>query len=177
MSTITKAPPQIYDVLNEVISSHSRLEQASVGICLTDAKPFRAGRINLGKATKFTASAKIWHGEKKDFCITLCADVWYQILNDSQRKALLDLLLTCCDVEYEPLTQEVNGKEVKVKDEWGRVVYSDKVKCDDEGRPKWRILPLDLYVFAQNAKRYDLWLKDIIDELDNLAVVGDSNDN
>lgn len=178
MATVTKAPPTVYDILGTILPHHQRLEQASIGICLTDAKPFRAGRINLGKVTKFSEFAKIWQGEKKDFCITLCADVWYQILNDAQREALLDLLVTCCDVEYEPLTQTINGKEVKVKDEWGRVKYSDQIQCDDEGRPKWKIQPLDLSVFAQNARKYNLWLKDVIDGLDNLTVIqnGDVND-
>ena len=171
MAIIVKASPQVFDSLAQVKDKHHlRLEQAQIAICVTDAKPFRAGKINLGKVSKFSTLNKIWQGIKYDFCITLCTDVWYQILNDIQRESLLDLLLTCCDVEYEALTQEINGKKKVVKDEWGRVQYSDNIKCDDEGRPKWKVQPIDLLVFASNASRYNLWLKDLIDGLEPLSV-------
>jgi hypothetical protein len=172
MATIVKAPPQVFEALNQVKDKYHlpRLEQAQIAICITDAKPFRAGKINLGKVSKFSPLNKIWQGTKYDFCITLCADVWYQILNDVQRESLLDLLLTCCDVEYEPLTQETNGKKSVIKDEWGRVQYSEDIKCDDEGQPKWKVQSIDLLVFASNASRYNLWLKDLIDGLEPLAV-------
>ena len=57
-----------------------------------------------------------------------------------------------------------------IKDEWGRVQYSDVIKCDDEGQPKWKVQSIDLLVFASNASRYNLWLKDLIDGLEPLAV-------
>lgn len=170
MSIVTKAPQQVWDLLGKILPNHERLKEASVGVCVTDAKPFKAGKVNLGKAMKFSDFAKTWQSPKYDFCLVLCADLYYQILNDSEREALLDLLLTCCDVEYEPLTQTVNGKEVKVVDDWGRTQYSDQIKIDDEGNPKWKLNSLDLVVFVKNATRYNLWLKRVMDGLDSLQV-------
>jgi len=171
MPIITKAPPPIIDLLNEVKEHHSQLETANIAVCMADSKPFTKGKLNLGKVLKFSDFNKIWQGIKYDFCITLCVDVWYQILNDVQREALLDLHLTRCTVEYEPLTQEINGKSKVVKDDWGRVQYSDQVKYDDNGDPKWTVQPLDLVVFAENARKYNLWMKEVIDGLDTLQVV------
>jgi hypothetical protein len=173
MSIITRAPAPILDIVEKVKSAYHtpRLELASIAVCLTDAKPFRGGKINLGKTSKFSNLNRLWQEKKHDFCITLCADLWYQILNESQREALIDLHLTCCSVEYEPVTVTVNDKERPVKDEWGRLQYTDQFKFDDDGNPKWKVKNLDFLVFADNARRYDLWLKDVIDGLDGLTVV------
>jgi hypothetical protein len=163
----------VCDLFTAVRENHHlpRLETASIAVCMTDGKPFRADRIQLGKVTKFSQFNRIWQGDiKYEFCITLNSDVWYQILNDDQREALADLHLTRCAVEYEPETYEENGKEKKVVDEWGRVQYTDDIKYDDEGNPKWKVLPFDLLVFAENAKRYGLWLKDVMDGLETLTV-------
>ena len=171
MSIVTKAPPQVFELFEQVkVKNHTRLEKAKIAVCVTDAKPFRAGKINLGKVSKFSPLNKIWQNTKYDFCITLCADVWYQILNEAQREPLVDLLLSCCDVEYEPKTQEINGKEKVIKDEWGRIQYSEELKYDDNGEPKWKTQPLDLLVFASNASRYNLWLKDVMDGIEPLSI-------
>lgn len=169
---VVKAPAQVVDLFREVAEKHHfpKLEQATIGVCFTDAKAFRGDQINLGKVSKFSSADQIWQEVKRDFCITLCSDVWYQILNDRQREALADLHLTCCDVEYEPIVEIVGGKKQPVKDEWGRVQRTDDIKYDDEGRPKWKIRPLDLIVFADNARKYNLWLKEVIDGLETLTV-------
>jgi hypothetical protein len=172
---VVKAPAPVVDLFREVTEKHHfpRLETAQIGICFTDAKAFRGDQINLGKVSKFTSQNRIWQDVKRDFCITLCSDVWYQILNDEQREALADLLLTCCDVEYEPVTEVVGNRKKPVKDEWGRVQKTDEIKYDDEGNPKWRVKPLDLIVFAENARKYDLWLKEVIEGLEPLTVQND----
>jgi hypothetical protein len=170
---ITKAPFEIVELVAKVKEEnhHPRLEQASVAACLADSKPFRQNNFNWGTVCKFSDFNKIWQKEKYDFCIKLCVDVWYQILSEEQREALVDLHLTCCDVEYEPETTDVNGKKQIIKDEWGRIQYSDTIKTDDAGQPKWRIKPLGLTVFAANVRRYNLWMKDVIDGLDGLTVI------
>ncbi|MEV8810489.1 hypothetical protein AB0066_25520, partial [Klebsiella pneumoniae] len=50
------------------------------------------------------------------------------------------------------------GKKPKPKkDKFGRVIYTNDVKLDEEsGEPIWRVDPLDLHVFAKNAARYGL---------------------
>ena len=54
------------------------------------------------------------------------------------------------------------NKKVPVKDEWGRVKYTNVVKTDDDGKPKWRVDPFDLDVFAKNVLHYGLWMKDFV---------------
>lgn len=168
---VTKAPAPVTDLFREVREKHHpNLDQAAIGVCFTDAKPFRGDQINLGKVSKFSPADQVWQDTKRDFCITLCADVWYQILNEEQREALADLHLTCCDVEHEPVVEIVGNRKKPVKDEWGRVQKTDEIKYNDDGSPKWKIRPLDLIVFADNARKYDLWLKEVIDGLEPLTV-------
>lgn len=161
MATVVKAAPVVYEMLDKILPNHKRLEGSKIGICFADTKPFKGGRINLGKASKFSPAAKIWQDKKYDFCITLCADLWYQVLKEEQREALLDLMVTCCDVEYEPMTQNINGKDVVIKDDWGRVRNSDKIKVDDEGNPKWKVNPLGIDIYTSNIRRYGLWYEDL----------------
>ena len=106
MPITTKAPPPVVDLLNEVKESHPQLELAKIAVCMADSKAFTQGKLNLGKTLKFSEFNKIWQATKYDFCITLCVDVWYQILNDAQREALLDLHLTRCDVNMSLLLRK-----------------------------------------------------------------------
>lgn len=146
-------------------SHKDRLEEATIAVAFVDQKPFNKGRLNWGKVRRFQQIDKLWHPDSKqyDFLITIPTDLWFSVLSTSdQHEALADLLLTRCAVEYEPVTEEetVKGvvKKKVVKDDWGRVEYTNEIKRDKEtGEPKWRVLPLDLYVFSENASRYGLW--------------------
>ncbi len=160
-----KASSDIAELLNTVKEKHHapRLAQASVAVCFDDSKPFVHNKLNLGKVFKFNELNKLWQIAKHDFCIVICSDVWYSLLRDPQREALLDLQLTRCEVQYLPVTQEVNKKKKVVKDEWGRIQYTQDVKLNEAGEPIWRILPLDLDVFAKNVRRYGLWFDDLVD--------------
>lgn len=140
-----------------------RLASASVTAVFEDSKPFVKNKINLGKVCKFSPFNKLWHNEKHDFCIVIPSDLWVSVLTAESREAYLDLQLTRCEVEYEPEVAEENGKKSKVKDEWGRVQYTDKMKTDDEGTPKWKIMPLDLEVFTKNVRRYGPWLEELLE--------------
>lgn len=158
-----KAPKEIVELVNEVKNKHHvpRLLEANVAVALTDTKPFKKNRFNYGNVVKFSTFNQMWQGARYDFCITLCATVWRDILTDVQRESLIDLLLERCSVEYEPETVEENGKKIVLKDDVGRIKYTDEIKVDEEGVPKWVVNPLDLHVFAQNAKRYGLWCDDL----------------
>ncbi len=171
-----KASPDIQELTNTVKDKHHRprLDSASVAVCFDDSKPFSRNKLNLGKVIKFNELNRLWHGQKHDFCIVLCSDVWYSLLVDTQREALLDLQLTRCEVEYLPVTNEVNGRKKVVKDEWGRVQYTDQMKVNDVGDPLWRVVQLDLPVFASNMRRYGLWFDDLVDLQHVIVHVKDS---
>jgi len=150
------------------LQNHSpRLNEASLTAVFEDAKPFVKNRLNLGKVCKFSAFSKLWQTEKHDFCVVIPSDLWSSVLNAEQREAYLDLQLTRCEVECEPEVIEENGKKKKVKDEWGRVQYTSEMKRDDNGIPKWQVLPLEgsvgLEIFTKNLRRYGPWLEPIVE--------------
>ena len=163
MATSWKSPANVFELVDALKSQHHhpRLEQAQIAVCFMDNKPFSPnGRINWGKVTKFSQFNRIWQAHKYDFSMVICADLWHSILSKHQREALVDLQLSRMEVEYEP---EMNEEGKPVKDEWGRGQFTNDVKLDDEGSPKWRVLPLDLDVFAKNVRRYGLWCEEIHD--------------
>jgi hypothetical protein len=101
-------------------------------------------------------------------------DLWHSVLKGNQREAYLDLQLSRCGVEYLPEEIEENGKKKPIKDEWGRVQYTQEVKVDDEGNPKWKVVPLDLEVFADNVRRYGLWCDDLLELKDAIIAAPDT---
>lgn len=153
-----KAPQEIVALVQELKERHHpHLAAAHVAVCIEDTKPFINNKLNLGKVSKFSPLAKLWQGSPHDFCLSIPSDLWHSVLKGSQRDAYLDLQLTRCGVEYIPDMVEENGKKKPIKDEWGRVQYTDQVKVDDDGNPKWKVFPLDLEVFTSNVRRYGLW--------------------
>jgi hypothetical protein len=166
MPVPTKAGPQIVAQMKEIKEkNHPHLEQALIAVEFTETKPYVKDRLNLGKVSKFSKSIKIYlpKDANYDFRLSLPSEVWYGLLKEPQKVAWLDLLLTQCQVEYEPNTVVVNGKKQVVKDEFGRVEYTDVMKCDDEGIPMWKVVPCDLSVYTKNIKRYGLWFEDVIE--------------
>lgn len=160
-----KAPSEIVELLNQIKDKHHpRLQNASIGIAMDDSKPFLHNKINLGKVSKFSPLARLWQGQRHDFCLSIPMNLWHSVLKGSQREAYLDLQLARCGVEYLPEEVEENGKKKPVKDEFGRVQYTQQIKVDDEGNPKWKVFPLDLEVFSENVRRYGLWM-DSLEEL------------
>jgi hypothetical protein len=174
-----KAPQDVLDLIREIqLKNHQpRLAQASVTAAFDDSKPFVSNKINLGKLSKFSPFNKLWQNQSRDFCLVIPSDLWVSVLNAQQREAYIDLQLTRCEVEYIPETVEENGKKKPIKDEWGRVQYTDQMKFDDLGNPKWKVIPLDLEVFTKNVRRYGLWLdmltdlKEAIDRANNTPLV------
>lgn len=161
-----KAPVEVAELLDEVKNKFhkDRLGNASIVICFVDAKPFVNNKLNLGKVSKFSPLVKLWQNKPHDFCIVIPASLWHSILKGPEsRLAYLDLMLSRCSVEYELDVVEENGKKKKNKDEWGRVQYSDVVKLDENGNPKWKVLPLDLEIFSENVRRYGLWNEQLLD--------------
>jgi len=165
MANPWKAPQDVLGLINQVKDKFhaERLAEASIVAVFDDSKPFARNKINLGKVNKFNHLARLWQNQKHDFCLVICADLWHDVLGNPEREALIDLLLSRCEVERIPETIEENGKKKPVKDEWGRIQYTKEVKLDDEGNPKWKVAPLDLELFAKNVRRYGLWLDDLLE--------------
>jgi len=165
MAVIWKAPANILDQLNEVKAKfHSpRLDGATFAVALMDSKPFVKNRFNWGTVKRVSDFQKIWLSQEFQFCVVLCSDVWHTILTPAQKEALLDLHLSRCSPEYLPETVMEGKKKITVKDEWGRIKYTDEIKYDENGNPKWIISPLDLEVFTENVRRYGLWCSELCD--------------
>lgn len=158
-----KANPEVRQLLKKIQEqNHPHLNQALIALEFSDSKPYVKDRLNLGKVKKFPKSAKLWLSEKYDFCITNVVDVWFGLLNDMQKEALLDLHLSCCQVEYEKNTTIENGKKIVIKDEWGRAEYTNVMRTDDEGCPIWKAVKLDAAVLSENIKRYGVWYEDLL---------------
>lgn len=158
------ADSDVFSLIEKVKTQYHcpRLEDASIAASFVDAKPFIRERFNWGKVSKFAPAAKLWHEKKHDFLITLCDAAWH-ILSESQKEALIDLHLNCCQVEYKPEMIGENGKQKPAKDDWGRIVYTNQVKFDEDGNPKWKVLPLDITMFQENVVRYGCWCQDLLD--------------
>jgi hypothetical protein len=165
VANIWKANQEINETLQALKEKYHlpRLDDASVVVAFTDTKPFIKNRFNWGTVKKFTDFQKIWSAEDHTFCIILCADMWHDILNPEQQQAWLDLQLTRCEPVYVPETVEENGKKKVLKDDYGRVKYTDEIKLDEFGKPKWQIAPLDLVVFTKNVRRFGLWCEPLME--------------
>lgn len=168
-----EAPADVRQTAEEVkAADHPHLAEAVLALEFVDSKAFVKDRVNLGKVSKFSQAAKLWHPKDKkyDFCISLCADVWFGLLNQDQRLATLDFHLCRCKVAYEPEVVEENGKKKPVKDEWGRVTYTDVIKRDDEGKPLWKLYsPADIRVFTENIRRHGPWYEELAELKDAVA--------
>lgn len=165
------ADTSVVELFNQVKDKHHlpRLEEATIAVCFVDQKPFNKGRFNWGKVRRFQPVDKLWHADDKqyDFLIVLSQDAWKTILKADQQEALADLHLCRCSVDYEPVYEEVTVKGVIkkkiIKDEWGRIEFTQEIKRDkDSGEPKWKILPLDLCVFSDNVVRYNVWCEELL---------------
>ena len=166
-----KAPSEVVAIVEDVKQTHPELKQARFAVSFDDSKPFLNNKLNLGKLTKFSPLSKLWQGQQYDFCLTIPMDLWQSVLKEDQKAAYIDLCLSRCTVEYKVDEIEENGKKKKIKDEWGRVQYTNEIKTDDDGNPKYKIEPLSIEVYIDNISRFGLWM----DSLQELSVVVKSN--
>lgn len=161
MSTQWVCPRNIGDLVCTIQEEyHSpRLDGAKITVAFEDSKPFLNDQLNLGKVVKFNSYNKLWQSQGPfDFGLILCATVFTSILeSDLQKEALIDLLLQRCGVHYVPELIVENGRKKPIKDEYGCVKYTNEIKRDENGNPKWKLLPLDLIAFSKNFARYGLW--------------------
>ncbi len=176
MPVTLKAPDTVQTIINDVKNFHHspRLDEARVTAAFVDSKPFTNNRFNWGSTKKFSEFSKVWQATKYDFCIVICSDIWHQILGPDQKHAFIDLHMTRMEAEFLPEVVVENGKKKVQKDEFGRVQYSNELKIDDDGNPKWKVSPLDLLVFTQNVSRYGLWCEELL-ELNDAIIDNDKS--
>jgi hypothetical protein len=177
MATVWPATHDVFDKLQEVKDKyHSNLGEISVVVEFSDAKPFKVNRLNLGNVRKFSCANKIWQKGDFDFCITIVGEVWQDILQgDEQHNAILDLHLTRIEPVCVPQIIVENKKRHAVKDEFGRIVFTEEQKLDKNGNPMWRIVPIDLGVLSQNIRRFGYWFEDLVEFRDNLLILSHSD--
>ena len=164
MAELYKAPDEVQALLSSLkAANHNpRLLEASVVVIFDDSKPFKKDRLNWGKVLKFSPLARLFNTDHYDFAIQLPAMLFNDVLNYEQRKALLDLRLECCQVDYIPETKVEGNKKVVVTDEWGRTVYTEEMKRDENGVPCWKSVPLDLVTITANVRRFGCWCEDLV---------------
>ena len=151
----------IYTIMNRLVSSyHSHLAEAKIVIYASDKNRTKANRIVIADASK--APAKLKASTNADFTITLYMTPWGD-LNVEQRDACLDHELSHCGVHYEPCQEQVGQSRQGrprmqvVRDEYGRIQYTNEIKRDENDEPKWRLLPHDLEEFGDVVERHGRW--------------------
>lgn len=163
MISIWQADANVVALVNEVKSkNHPHLAEATFAVGFLDAKPFQKNRLNVGKVSRFSKQFAAWNTVKYDFCLLLNSESWHAILTPEQREASIDLHLCRCKVDYEPRTEVINGVKKIIRDDHGRIEYTQDPKTEDDGSIKYVILPMDLLVVSENVKRYGAWLDDML---------------
>ena len=160
---IWKVSDEVISVFNSVKDKfHSRIKDVRIALCFDDSKLFVKNKLNLGKVVKFNSLNKLWQNNSYDLCLIIPADLWTDVLKDnSQREAYLDLQLTRCDVEYIPQEIKENNKKIKVKDDYGRIQYTNEPKLDKDGNLKCVVSPIDIEVYTNNVSRFGLWYESL----------------
>lgn len=178
MAKVRPASEDVFALVNDVKLKYHvpRLLEARIAVSFVESKPFIAGRFNWGKVSKFSEAAKIWQGDEYDFCITLCDCAYNDVLEGKQREALLDLLLNCCQTEFVPEMEQKGTKAVPAKDKWGRIIYTDEIKLDEDGNVKWKVVPLDLHAYQDNVSRYGCWCEDLLEMKNAIKRADDRGD-
>jgi len=152
-----------YQIARELISRyHHHLAEAKIVLYASDKNKVKCNKVTCAEASK--ASSKMKASTNADFTITLFMTPWSD-LNGDQKKACMDHELTHCGVHYEPVTEQVGtarrsgrARTKVVRDEYGRVQYTDTIKRDTEtGEPKWRLYPHDLEEFRDIVQRHGIW--------------------
>lgn len=152
MAGIWEAPDDIKKLVERVKEEHhTHLARAGVWVLCSDTKAVRNNQLVFTQSKKCTKTEKLSTGH--DFKLVVMAELWGE-LTDAQRLAAVDEALCRCGVKYVPQTVEVNGRKEVVKDEWGRVVYTEEIDYDGENRPKWKINPPDAGVYYAMLMRH-----------------------
>lgn len=153
MSAMWEAPADVAALVRKVKQRYheKRLALASMWVLISDGKPIRDNRLVVTITRKCTKEEKISSGH--DFKIIVIAAAW-EILTDDQRVQAVDEALCRCGVKYIPQMLEINGKKEPVKDDLGRVIFTDQIVYDNGGNPKWKINQPDASIYFDLVRRY-----------------------
>lgn len=163
MASIWEAPADIRRAAEQIkLEHHPHLANASLWVLCSDGKAIRNNQLLVTQSKKCTQTEKLSSGH--DFKLIVMAEAW-SALPDAARKVALDEALCRCGVKYVPQTVEVNGRKEVVKDEIGRVIYTDQIEYDNEGRPRWKINPPDAGLYYALLERHGAYS----DEADNAS--------
>lgn len=150
-----------YNILSEMIEKyHHHLKEAKIILYGCDKNKVDGNMVRFADASK--ASNKMKASVDADFTITLYMMPWGD-LSIEQKKACMDHELNHCGVHYEPYKEQVgSSKRGKprfkvVKDDYGRKQFTDEIKRDENGIPKWRLVPHDLEEFRDIIARWGCW--------------------
>lgn len=163
----------VYQKLTNLISRcHQHLAEAKIVLYACDKNKLNGEKVTIAEASK--ASSKMKASTNADFTITIYMGLW-STLTDTQKEACLDHELMHCGVHYVPVTEQIGttrrgrAKTRIVKDEFGRTQYTNEIKRDENGVPKWRLITHDLEEFRDIVARHGVWddsiqaFKDVLD--------------
>lgn len=137
MAEIWQAPEDIRAELNRLKDEHHpHLAAASLWVLCSDAPGIRDNQLIATQTKKCTKTEKLSSGH--DFKVIILTETWSK-LTDEQRSVALDEALCRCGVRLVPETVEINGRREVLKDDLGRVIYTDEIDVDKLGNPKWKI--------------------------------------
>jgi hypothetical protein len=152
MASIWEASVKIQQQVRAIADQHhSHLHQASLWVLCSDARAIRDNHIIATQTKKCTNTERLSSGH--DFKIIIMMEIW-AMLTDEQRDKALDEALCRCGVKRVPQTMEINGKKEVVKDDYGRIVYTDEIAYDKEDRPKWKINRPDAELYFGMIRRH-----------------------
>lgn len=148
-----------YSLMNEIIARyHQTLQEAKIILYGCDKNRIRDGQVVIAKAEKSSQKMKASAGS--DFTITMHMMPWGDLTLD-QKKACMDHELTHCGVQFEPIKERVGTKWKVVKDEYGRKQYTNDIKRDENGIPKWKLVSHDLEEFNNIVLKHGVWDQNI----------------
>lgn len=137
MASIWEANEDIKRKLREIKKEfHPHLSLASIWLLCSDGNAIRDNHVIATTTQKCTRTEKL--SSSHDFKITIMMETWAH-LTDKGREIALDEALCRCGVKYVPQKMEINGRKEVVKDELGRIVYTDEIEYDKENNPKWKV--------------------------------------
>lgn len=97
MTEWDQVPESVIELAGSLIDQyHPSLKAARIGFLFRSPVSKSQGREVWGQAEKVTAKWQALLPEPLDFIIWLAADIWLDVLDDRQRKALLDHELCHC---------------------------------------------------------------------------------
>lgn len=156
---IWEASDDIKKLVEETKTAHHpHLAQAKIWVLVADTKPIKDNKLVSVRAAKCTKTEKLKAGY--DFKIMVTAEAW-RLLTDAQRAIAIDEALCHCGVKFLPQTVIVNKKPVVVKDDIGRIIYTNEIEIDEDDNPKWRMNQPDMATYFQLLTRYKAYNDDI----------------